>query len=138
VFLIHGEERYNPGNLLKARTVQEQLRWFLSELQRSARVAERVGSRPAVAPNPYSPVQKELCRVDPRPYPRPRSDPTQSPGSRPGRRVVARSLVGMVSPIAPENSKYLKGAPFVPIILYLYISIVHPISNIVLNAFSYL
>ena len=40
-------------------------------LQRSARVAEQVGSRPGVAPNPCGPVKKEPSRVAPAPRPEP-------------------------------------------------------------------
>ena len=56
----------------------------------------------------------------------------------PGPDAGAGARMNMVPPIAHENSEYLKGTPFVPIFLYLYTSIVHHMSNVGLNAFTYL
>ena len=71
-----------------------------------------------------------LKRTGPVGIPRPRQGSGSGPGSRDG-------ACGHGFPNR-ARAKYPKGTPFVPIFLYLYTSIVHPLSNVGLNAFNYI
>ena len=87
---------------------------------------------------PVRPSSKEPDRVG-----LPNPNPSPGSGSRHWRRRQPAATGGGARGhgfplIAHENSKYPKGTPFVPIFLYLNTSNFHPMSNVGLNAFSYI